>query len=266
VLASGVRRVVVGALDPDGRVAGRGAERLRRAGLEVATGVAQEEVEALDPGYFHHRRTGRPRVTWKAGLTLDGQVAAADGSARWLTGPEARRDGHRLRAEADAVLVGAGTVIADDPALTVRLPDYEGPQPRPVIVAGHRTLPGAAQLWERGPLVFAPDDSGGYPAEVVVLPGPGGVDLEAACDHLGELDVLDVLVEGGPAIAASLLERGLVDRGVFYLAARLAGGTGVPVLPGVFPTVGAARPVEVVGVERVGADVRIEFEFTGEAG
>ena len=258
VLAAGVARVLVGAGDPDQRVAGRGVARLRAGGVEVRTGIAAAEAEALDPGYFHHRRTGRPLVTLKAALTLDGQAAGADGTSHWITSEEARADGHRLRAAADAVMVGAGTVAADDPLLTVRLPGYAGRQPRAVVVAGRRSLPPAARIWERHPIVLAPDPAD-WPGEVLPLPGPDGVDLAAGLTALGERGLLDVLVEGGPTLAGSLLRAGLVGRGVFYLGARLGGGMGVPALRGVFATLAEARPVEIVSAARVGPDVRVEF-------
>jgi diaminohydroxyphosphoribosylaminopyrimidine deaminase/5-amino-6-(5-phosphoribosylamino)uracil reductase len=258
VLDAGLRAVIVGTIDPDSRVAGRGIARLREAGLEVVVGVAADEVEALDPGYYHHRRTGKPRVTLKAALTLDGQAAASDGSSRWITSEEARLNAHQLRAAADAVAVGAGTVIADDPALTVRLPEYLGPQPLPVVFAGRRPLPPAAQLWERNPLVFCPHEAA-YPGDVVVMPGPDGVDLAAAVDELGRRQILDLLVEGGPTIAGSFVRGGLVDRGVFYLAGGLAGGVGRPALEGAFSSLGAVRGVEILSVDRAGPDVRVEF-------
>ena len=258
ILSAGVAGVVIGGLDPDDRVSGSGAERLRAAGLKVATDVAGEAVEALDPGYFHQRRTGRPRVTLKTALTLDGQTAAADGSSRWITSPEARRDGHLLRAASDAVMVGAGTIRADDPALTVRLPGYLGPQPRAVIVAGKRPLPPGAQVWERAPLVFTPD-AVDIPAEVVALPGASSVDLAAVMQELGKRSVVDLLVEGGATLAGSLLRAGLIDRGVFYLAGKLAGGVGLPAMGGSFVGVDAARPITIASVDRVGPDLRVEF-------
>jgi diaminohydroxyphosphoribosylaminopyrimidine deaminase/5-amino-6-(5-phosphoribosylamino)uracil reductase len=258
VIDSGVRRVVVGVEDPDPRVAGRGIARLRSAGIEVVVGVEAMAALGLDPGYFHHRRTGRPRVTLKAALTLDGQVAAADGSSQWITSEEARLDGHRLRADADAVMIGAGTLRSDDPVLTARFAGYSGRQPRPVIVAGTRPLPSAAAIWSRNPLVFAPV-GGDWPGEVVVMPGPQGVDLTALLLELGGRQVVDLLVEGGPTLAGALLRDGLVDRGVFYLAGSLGGGIGLPVFKGAFATVGAARPVEISSVGRVGRDLRVEF-------
>ena len=258
ILGAGVVRVLVGVVDPDPRVAGRGLARLREAGLEVRAGVAGDAAEALDPAYFHHRRRGRPRVTLKAALTLDGQAAATDGTSQWITSEEARADAHRLRAEVDAVVIGAGTLAADDPLLTVRLAGYEGPQPRPVVVAGRRPLPPGARLWAREPVVLAPGPVD-VPGEVVLAPGPGGVDLEAGLRALGDRGLLDVLVEGGPTLAGALWRARLVDRGVFYLGGRLAGGPGLPALGGIFATLAEARPVAFVSVERVGPDLRIEF-------
>lgn len=260
VIASGVRTVVVGALDPDPRVAGRGVAALVAAGIDVRVGVPGVDAEAVDPGYFHHRRTGRPRVLLKSALTLDGQVAAADGTSRWITGEEARADAHRLRAAADGILVGAGTVLADDPRLTVRLPGYGGAGPRPVVVSGTRPLPAGAAVWELGPLVLSPVPVAVPAGDVVVAPGEGGlVDLPAALRRVAEAGILDLLVEGGPTIAAALWEAGLVDRGVFYVAGRLAGGRGRGVFDRPFPTLDASRRVEIVDVARLGADLRVEW-------
>ena len=259
IVAAGIRRVVIGAEDPDRRVGGRGIAALREAGIEVALHPDGRAAEAVDPGYFHHRRTGLPRVTLKAALTLDGQAAAADGTARWITDGPAREDGHRLRAAADAVMVGAGTLIADDPVLTVRTPGYQGRQPRPVLVAGERPLPPGAAIWRRDPIVLAPAPLEVPGGEVVVVPAEHGVDLRRGVAALGEREIVDLLVEGGPALAGAMLRAGLVQRGVFYLAGRLAGGTGRPAFGGSFATLADARDVAITGVEPVGGGVRIEF-------
>ena len=149
LIAAGVRRVVVGVLDPDPQVSGRGVQRLREAGIEVEVGVAAAEVTASLRPYLAHRRRGRPWVVLKLAATLDGRIAAPDGSSRWITGPAARLDAHQLRAESDAILVGAGTVRADDPALTVR--DVAGsgsPSRRPRPAArGRPGAPGAGARW-----------------------------------------------------------------------------------------------------------------------
>lgn len=260
ILERGVARVVVGAEDPDERVRGAGIRRLRGSGVEVELWGRPEEAEAVDPGYFHHRRTGRARVRLKAASTLDGQVAAADGTSQWITSEEARLDAHRLRAEADAVMIGAGTLRSDDPRLDVRLPDHLGPQPKPVVVAGAQPLPTQAKLWDREPLVFAPRAIEPPAGQLVQLAeGSDGVDLEAALVELGNRGLLDVLVEGGPRLAGALWRAGLVDEGVSYLGAVVAGGSADSPFSGVFATLGDARPVEIVDVRRVGPDLRVTW-------
>lgn len=266
ITRSGVASVVVGALDPDVRVAGRSRGMMEAAGLEVVGPLLTEEVEAADPGYFHHRRTGRPLFTLKAALTLDGWTAAADGTSQWISGARSRRDGHLLRAEADAVMVGAGTLRADDPRLTVRAPGHRGPQPGAVVVAGRSPLPGDRKLWERSPLIVTPDLDAAFPAErQIAAPGANGlVDLRAAAAALGDRGILEVLVEGGPRLAGALWRDGLIDRGVFYLAARVAGGEGQPVMGGPFSTLADARRVIIEDVRRVGRDVRVAWRFGEE--
>jgi len=260
LIVAGVGRVVVGALDPDPRVSGQGAKRLRAAGIDVEIGLMADEIELADPAYFHHRRTGRPRVTLKAAATLDGQTAAADGDSQWITGPEARQDGHRLRAASDAIMIGAGTLIADDPALDVRLDGYEGAQPRPIIVAGSRPLPGGAQIWGRDPIVVTTKDQGGPGEALVVPPGPDGLpNLEVTLSSLARMGLLDVLVEGGPSLAGALWQARLVDRGVFYLGGNVAGGLGQPVFASTWPTLSAATPVEIIAVEQLGSDLKVTF-------
>jgi diaminohydroxyphosphoribosylaminopyrimidine deaminase/5-amino-6-(5-phosphoribosylamino)uracil reductase len=261
ILRSGVARVVVGAVDPDPRVAGRGIKVLRRAGVTVDEGIEAEAVEGMDPGYFHHRRTGRPRVTLKAAITLDGEVAARDGSSQWITSPEARADAHLLRSRADAVLVGSGTVVVDDPRLTVRVGEPDR-QPHPVVIAGNRPLPADASILARKPTVFAPAPVD-LPTEVVVLPGSDGVDLFGALEHLGSAGIVDVLVEGGPRIASAFWRAGLVSHGVFYLGARIAGGAGSGPLAGTFATLADASPIVIESAVPIGPDLRVDFTPRG---
>lgn len=235
LIAAGVRRVVVGILDPDPRVAGRGVEILRQAGIEVEVGVLADEVEACLEPYLVHRRTGRPYVVLKLAATLDGRIAAPDGTSRWITSGPARVDAHRLRAESDAIVVGAGTVRADDPALTVR--EVEGESPRRVVLGS--APPGAAV----------------HPA----LEHTG--DLCPLLDRLGGEGVVQVLVEGGARVAYRFHHEGLVDRYVLYLAPALLGGDdGIPLFAGP----GAATMADVwrgriIEVTRLGPDVRIDL-------
>ncbi len=239
VIEAGVARVVVALEDPDVRVAGKGLAALRAAGIEVTEGVCAAEVaEQLRP-YLVHRRTGRPYVVLKLAATLDGRIAAPDGSSRWITGPEARDDAHRLRADSDAVLVGAGTVRADDPALTVRLPDGEADGVEPLRVVLGAAPPGARV----------------HPA--LELAG----DLGDVLDELGSRGVLQLLVEGGAGVAHDLHQAGLVDRYVVYLAPALMGGDDGRAL---FAGPGARSIDEVwrghmADVRRLGADLRIDL-------
>ncbi len=244
LIEAGIAKVVIGALDPNPRVSGSGAQRLMDAGIEVEVGIAESDVIAADPAYFHHLWTGRPRVTLKMATTLDGQVAAADGSSRWITGQKARQDVHVLRSEHDAVLVGAGTVLADNPTLTVRLDGYDGPQPTPVIFAGTRDLPADAVVMARDPLIYT---NGGLL-----------VDPLRALDDLGKKQVLSVLVEGGPRIARSFVEARAVDAIVWYVGGKIAGGTGLPAFRGEFATIADAVDLDVDSVTQLGNDVRID--------
>ncbi|MDF1597411.1 MAG: bifunctional diaminohydroxyphosphoribosylaminopyrimidine deaminase/5-amino-6-(5-phosphoribosylamino)uracil reductase RibD [Acidimicrobiia bacterium] len=264
IVNANVEKVVVGTLDPDQQVSGEGIAALRAAGIEVEVDGSSPGLKDLDPGYFHHRTTGRPRFTLKSALTLDGQVAAHDGTAQWITGEEARLDGHRLRAESDAVLVGAGTVFADDPRLDVRLPGYSGPQPRPVVLTGRRTLPEAAQVLSRNALVVGTGETE-QPGDLLIVPSDanGRPDIVRVAAALGEAGLVDVMIEGGPAVAGSLWRAGLVDRGVWYIASRIAGGSGRTVLAGRFETLADARTVEIIEVRKVGADLRVEFVMEG---
>ncbi len=266
LIEAGVSRVIVGTLDPDPRVAGKGISLLEDAGIEVVTGVEEVAVRANDPAYYHHRTTGRPFVTLKTALTLDGQAAAADHTSRWVTGPEAREDGHRLRAESDAGLVGAGTVISDNPRLDVRIDGYDGPQPRPVILAGRRPIPADAALLSRNPLVFTTgsDQPGLGDVEQVAAPGPDGVDLTAAIEYLGKNGVVAVLIEGGPTIGGAALRAGLVDRIVFHYGSKLGMGTGLPAVTGVFQTITDAQTVTIEDVAMIGSDIRVEAKIERE--
>lgn len=260
LLAAGVARVVVGAIDPDARVAGEGIAALRRHGIKVEEGVLAAEAEALDPAYFHHRRTGRPRVTLKAALTLDGQLAASDRSSQWITSETARDDGHRLRSQFDAIMVGAGTVISDDPQLDVRIADYGGPQPRPIVLIGARDLPRESRILQRRPLLVAGRNLDNNAGVIRVSLGTDGRPvLDEALRAIGDEGYLDILVEGGAGLAAALWSRGLVDRGVFYLAGRIAGGRGLGLFDGTWNTLEDSVEVDIVDVMKLGPDLRVEW-------
>ncbi len=247
LIRAGVARVVVGSIDPDPRVSGRGIRRLTEAGLDVE--LTGPDIAEVDPGYAWHRRTGRPRVTLKMAATLDGQTATDTGESQWITGERARADAQVLRSEADAIVVGIGTAIADTPRLTVRIDGYQGPQPRPVVITGDRSLPDEHRLQD--PLVYGPHGVAG----VVGFPGPAGVDLNAVIADLGERGYLDIMVEGGATLAASFWAEDLVDEIVLYLAAKIAGGYGQGLFADVFTDLADARSVAIRSIDRVGEDI-----------
>lgn len=265
ILDAGIARVVIGVRDPDSKVDGQGIERLRGRGVEVEvldpeSGLGRAAVE-LDPGYFHHRTHGMPQVVLKLAATLDGQIAAADGTSRWITGASMRRRVHEWRATCDAVMVGAGTIIADDPQLDVRLDGYRGPQPRPVIVAGSRPLPAAARIWQRDPLVLTNRqmETPAGDVEVIQETTDSRVDLRQALRLLGDRGLLRVFVEGGTGIASSLLRSDLADIGLLHMGGKFGLGVGMPLFDGVFATIGAAVEVEIVSVEMVGGDLEVRW-------
>jgi diaminohydroxyphosphoribosylaminopyrimidine deaminase/5-amino-6-(5-phosphoribosylamino)uracil reductase len=263
VIEAGVASVVIGAIDPDPRVSGSGVSRLKESGIEVETGLLEEEAEAVDPAYFHHRRTGLPLVTLKMAMTLDGSVAAADRSSQWITSEEARKDAHQLRAASDAILVGAGTVRTDDPLLTSRL-DEVRTQPVPVVVAGRRSIRAEARIWDRSPIVISTRPLAVPSGEVVVVPGDDDQpEPEATAIALAERGLLEVLLEGGPRLAGEWWGAGLVRRGVLYVGAKVGGGRGLPPLWGDFATMAESRPVNITEVRMVGPDIRIDFDPEG---
>jgi diaminohydroxyphosphoribosylaminopyrimidine deaminase/5-amino-6-(5-phosphoribosylamino)uracil reductase len=237
IIEAGVARVVVAIADPDPNVAGRGIDALRDAGIAVTVGTAAAEVtEQLAP-YLKHRTTGQPWVILKMAASLDARTAAPDGTSRWITGEEARHDVHRLRARSDAVLVGAGTVRADDPELTVRLGDGVAHRQPLRVVLGE-----------------APPEAKVHPA--LELSG----DLGEVLTELGQRGVLQLLVEGGATVAHDFHAAGLVDRYVLYLAPVLFGGDdGRPLFAGPgASTIGEVWRGKLVSVERLGEDLRVE--------
>lgn len=235
IIAAGVRRVVVGIVDPDERVAGTGIAALRSGGLEVEVGVLADEVGRQLAPYLHHRRTGRPYVVCKLAMSLDGGTAAPDGTSQWITGADARRDTHRLRAESDAILVGAGTVRADDPALTVR--HVEGDDPLRVVL-------------------------GAAPADARVRPClEWDGELGDLLDELGGRGVVQLMIEGGAQVVGSFHRGGLIDRYVLYVAPAFFGGADAfPAIGGdTAPTLADLWRGRFESVEQLGADLRIEI-------
>jgi diaminohydroxyphosphoribosylaminopyrimidine deaminase/5-amino-6-(5-phosphoribosylamino)uracil reductase len=211
--AAGLKRVVFPSGDPNPKVAGRGAAILKRGGIRVERlPELSAEAEALNRGFFSRMRRGRPWIVLKTALSLDGKAAAASGRSRWVTGPRARAAVHDMRAELDAILVGAGTVLADDPALTAH---GAGENPLRVVLAGKRPLPKNARVFDAS-------------ADTVVYRIKRPADLRAAMRDLAAQGVGTVLVEGGPTIHAAFLRAGLVDEARIFLAPKLLSGADDP--------------------------------------
>ena len=236
LIAAGVARVVAAMQDPNPRVAGSGLQALQQAGIDTASGVLGAAAEALNPGFVKRMRTGLPWVRCKLAMSLDGRTAMASGESQWITGPDARRDVHRLRARASAILTGIDTVLADDPALTVRLEEPAETvvrQPLRVVLDSRLRMPAAARLL-------------GLPGETLLLTGvtqleqharlaragvtlatlplqAGRLDLAAVLRHLGELELNEIHVEAGATLCGALLQAGLLDELVVYMAPHLMG-------------------------------------------
>ena len=235
IIDAGIARVVVGIEDPDPNVRGKGIAGLRDAGIDVEVGVLADEVRAQLAPYLKHRETGRPWLVLKLAASVDGRTAAPDGSSQWITGEEARADAHRLRAESDAVIVGAGTVRADNPSLTVR--HVDGDDPLRVVLGK------------------APPDAKVRPA--LELDG----NLGDVLDELGRRGVLQAVVEGGPTVAGAFHRAGLVDRYVVYLAPAIFGGDDARPLftgPGA-RTIDDVWRGRITNVERLGDDLKLEL-------
>ena len=242
LVAAGVARVVFAQTDPNPVAAG-GAAALRAAGVEVEGGLLADEAEALNVAWTFAVTHGRPFVTWKAAATLDGRIAAADGTSRWITSELARAEVHELRAEVDAVVVGTGTVLADDPHLAVR-PDGEvdsGRQPLRVVVGLRDVPPGARVL----------DDA----AESLHIRTH---DPREVLSELARREVRHVLLEGGPTLAAAFVRAGVVDAVRWYAAPALLGAGANALADAGMSTIAEALRLTVTGVAQVGADVRID--------
>ena len=236
ILAAGIKRVVVGVLDPDSRVAGSGVARLRDAGVHVDVGVCADEVNQQLAPYLHHRRTGRPFVILKLAMTIDGYIAAKSGSGGWITGETARQRVHQMRAESDAILVGAGTVRADDPQLTAR--ELSGPSPRRIVLGR------------------APRDARVHPCT------EWSGSLPDLLDSLGSEGIVQLMVEGGAKTAASFHEAGLINRYVFHIApAVMGGGDAVAAFAGdTAATLADVWRGRLVSTQALGDDVEVIIE------
>jgi diaminohydroxyphosphoribosylaminopyrimidine deaminase/5-amino-6-(5-phosphoribosylamino)uracil reductase len=269
LVRAGLGRVVAAMVDPNPLVAGRGLAQLQAAGIEVASGVLAGEAHELNIGFFKRMSVGRPWVRLKTAASLDGATALESGESQWITGPDARADGHAWRARACAILTGIGTVKADDPQLTVRGIDTPR-QPRRVIVDSKLEIPLGARILEGEAcwIVAAAPNSDKEAAlreaghEVIMLPNAAGkVDLPALMLELGRREINELHVEAGAKLNASLVREGCVDELLVYLAPCLIGpGQGMFALPPL-ARLADKRALRFHEVKQVGADVRILARF-----
>lgn len=269
-----VRNIYIGAQDPNPANAGKAGAILRRAGLKVSTGVLRKDCEALNPAFNKFMRTGLPYVTVKIAQSLDGRIADAAGRSRWISSPQSRRETHKLRAEADAVLAGIGTVLADDPLLNVR--GVKVPrQPWVVALDSSFRVPRRAQIFKNERVVIATTRKASvtamkrlpHDAKILVLPSEKGrVSLPALLKELGKLGISHVLVEGGGQVAGSFISEGLADRFVCFVAPVIIGGTesrNAMVWP---DELNAARKElglrpKLASVTKVGPDLMLDLRF-----
>lgn len=277
LIAAGIRRVVSAVEDSDPRVAGGGHAMLRAAGVEVTTGVLEREARALNIGFFKRVETGRPTLTLKLANSFDGRIATTTGESQWITGPEARRMVHAMRARHDAVMVGGGTARADDPSLTVRGLGISR-QPVRVVVSRGLDLPLDGKLAQTAAdvPVWLCHGSGADPALVSAWNGIGGRTLPCDRSTTGHLDPVSVLqslaaegvtrvfCEGGGALAASLLRAGVVDELVAFTAGLALGAEGRPALgPMGLERLGDAARFQLLECRSVGADILHRWRPTG---
>ncbi len=269
LIEAGVARVFAGMVDPNPLVAGKGLERLRSAGIEAVAGILEDSCRLVNEPFIKHVTTGLPFVILKSALTLDGKTATTTGDSRWITNERSRRYVHRLRSGVDAIMVGVGTVIADDPQLTSRIPG--GKDPLRVIVDSRLRIPLDARLLRQKSqartlvATLVDDDARSAPIRgsgaglVICREKDGWVDLHYLMARLGAMGVQSVLLEGGSTLAGEMLRQGLIDKFLFFYAPKLVGGDG----PGPFAGKGAARMEDAIKLgsmtyTRFGDDILIE--------
>jgi diaminohydroxyphosphoribosylaminopyrimidine deaminase/5-amino-6-(5-phosphoribosylamino)uracil reductase len=242
MIKAGVRRAVVAMVDPDPRVSGRGLDILRAAGIEVVLGTLSDLAEELNAGYLRRVINGRPLITVKLATSLDGRIATHSGESKWISGPDSRAMAHRLRADSDAVMIGSGTALVDNPDLTCRLPGLEDRSPIRIIIDGRLRLPLTAKVvvsaaktptWiisrnDNPPERIAAFLGCGVEVIEVAVAADGKICLAGALRELGRRGLTRVLVEGGSFMTAALLRAKLVDRLAWFHAPILMGGDGIP--------------------------------------
>jgi diaminohydroxyphosphoribosylaminopyrimidine deaminase/5-amino-6-(5-phosphoribosylamino)uracil reductase len=269
LIKAGVSRVVAAMQDPNPLVSGKGLERLKAAGIEVVSGILQEDAQALNRGFIKRMTENRPFVRSKLAMSLDGRTAMASGESKWITSDKSRADVQRLRAESSAILTGISTVLADDPALNARI-DGDVLQPVRVVLDTHLNMPVTAQMAKlpgRSLILTCAEDQQKQQAlqqagfEVYQLPGKDGrLDLHAVMEFLAGQQINEVLVEAGSVLNGALLDEGLVDEYVIYMAPCILGdqGRGLFTLPGL-QQMADKKQLKLRDVRQVGPDLKLTF-------
>lgn len=268
LVEAGVSRVVVAMTDPNPKVAGKGIAILQEAGIEVTTGVLEQEARQLNEVFLKWMTTGLPFVALKTAMTLDGKIATATGQSQWITNEASRYETHRLRDVYDGILVGINTALADNPSLTTRLKEYQGRNPVRIVVDSRARLPLTAQLVTDGAARTIVAVTAGAPAERVealrsagveiIVAGSGAhVDMRSLMEQLGAMKITSVLVEGGGSVNFSLLQAGLADRVYAFIAPKLVGGRDAltPVEGDGFQELDHAVELENIQLRQLGSDV-----------
>ena len=275
ILEAGIARVVVAMADPNPNVTGGGNAFLRARGIDVVCGVCADEAHRLNEIFVKYIRTQHPFVVLKMAATLDGRIATRTGDARWVTGREARARVHAMRHSMHAIMVGVGTVAADDPALTTRLEGGGGVDPIRIVLDTHLRMPATARMLRQdspaetwvicGPQASQEErirlsDRGARILEAPIETGTGQIDLKALMGLLGDREVTSVLIEGGGRVAASALQAGIVDKVMFFYAPKILGGDdGIPMCKGPGPDkMSGCRPLYRTAFTQVGEDLLVE--------
>jgi diaminohydroxyphosphoribosylaminopyrimidine deaminase/5-amino-6-(5-phosphoribosylamino)uracil reductase len=271
LIKAGVKRVVIAISDPNPLVSGQGAGQLRAAGIDVQVGLCADEAARLNEKYLHFTRTGRPFVHLKLAISLDGRIGTRTGDSRWITGAESRARVHQLRHEYDAILVGAGTILADDPLLTDRSGDARRRPLVRLVLDEHLRLSPVFQLAQtarEAPVIVITSERAAASTVAVALAAQGveiladesgGRDLRAVLRHLAARSLQSILIEGGASVAGAFLDQGLVDKASFFIAPLIIGGTAAPAAIG---GTGAEKIADAINLREVeirqhGRDVEI---------